>query len=911
MNLSQTLSALFLGLAGAHAASNTAAPLVSSPGDISIIPGWSLQSSTRAPDDMPGLSQPGVDVSSWHRVGPRGTVMAGLLQAGVFNDTELFYSDNLNQLASETTFRSPWLYREDFTLNPSDNQYFVLHTHGITSKADIYVNGERIVTSDDQQGSYGGHKYNLTDYVKDGTNSLLIRAYPTNYLRDFALGFVDWNPYPSDNGTGVWRNVEISQTGPVSMSPFRVITDLTKPDQNQKVNITLKTDLVNHAQKTVQVSVNGAITPPPGSKVGPILRSFELKPGESRTVSIKVGVENASVWWPARWGAQSLYTVQANLLLHDTSMTVSDKTRAQEFGIRQVSSYVNEHNDTAFVVNGQQFQVMGAGYGPDMFMRFDERRVERIFRYMLDMGLNTVRLEGKQEQPELYELADRMGMMVLAGWECCDKWEGWDVSPITFSHHLTELTESQYNDDAQGVKWGESDYPIAQAAMLHEAEMMQAHPSMLGFLVGSDYWPNDRATEVYLDALKDMDWKNPIIASASKRGYPKALGPSGMKMDGPYDWVPPNYWYGDQEGAAFGFGSELGAGVGTPEMGSLKKFMSDGDLETLWKEPDAKLFHMSRYDSQFFDRSIYNKALFERYGKAQDLEDYVLKCQMADYEATRAQYEAYSAKQNASRPATGSIYWMLNSAWPNLHWQLFDYYLSPMGAYFGTKVGNRLEHAAYDYEKKSVSLINHSLDLKGDREISIDLIDANGKKISGTKVKTTTMPNSSKDVQEVSGIDKIKDIAFLRLVLRDTKAKRDVSRNVYWLSPKADVLDWDESTWYNTPVTDYADYKKLQNLPSADVTATVQTVKAKTKDGWTYADVQLENKSKVPAVFLRLNAINLDGAEVTPVFWSDNYLTLWPNEKLRVSVGFEGDIKQTVIEVSGRNVKKQSLKSPK
>jgi exo-1,4-beta-D-glucosaminidase len=91
----------------------------------------------------------------------------------------------------------------------------------------------------------------------------------------------------------------------------------------------------------------------------------------------------------------------------------------------------------------------------------------------------------------------------------------------------------------------------------------------------------------------------------------------------------------------------------------------------------------------------------------------------------------------------------------------------------------------------------------------------------------------------------------------------------------------------------------------------VQTVNAKTKDGWTYADVQLENKSKVPAVFLRLNAINSsNGAEVAPVFWSDNYVTLWPNEKLRLSVGFEGDIKQTVIEVSGRNVKKQSLKSP-
>ena len=123
------------------------------------------------------------------------------------------------------------------------------------------------------------------------------------------------------------------------------------------------------------------------------------------------------------------------------------------------------------------------------------------------MGLNTVRLEGKQEHPELYTLADRMGIMVLAGWEYCDKWEGWEHHP-----------------DADGVKWRQPDYPIARASMLHEAEMMQAHPSMLGFLVGSDYWPIDLATETYMGALKEMDWRNPVIASASMRGFPEALG---------------------------------------------------------------------------------------------------------------------------------------------------------------------------------------------------------------------------------------------------------------------------------------------------------------------------------------------------------------------------------------------------
>jgi exo-1,4-beta-D-glucosaminidase len=444
--------------------------------------------------------------------------------------------------------------------------------------------------------------------------------------------------------------------------------------------------------------------------------------------------------------------------------------------------------------------------------------------------------------------------------------------------------------------------------MLHEAEMMQSHASMLGFLVGSDYWPNDEATEVYLEALKAMDWPNPIIASASKRGYPNALGPSGMKMDGPYDWVPPNYWYNDQEGAAFGFGSELGAGVGTPEMGSLKKFMSDSDLETLWKEPDANLYHMSRYDSQFYGRSIYNKALFARYGKPSSLEDYIIKCQMADYEATRAQFEAYSTQQNASRPATGLIYWMLNGAWPNLHWQLFDYYLSPMGAYYGTKVGARLEHVAYDYENQNIWLINHSLEKQGNRQILVDLIDTNGMKISSDKVKATTKPLSSKVVASLDAVNEIKDIAFLRLILTDTKSKEVLSRNVYWLSPTIDELDWSESDWFTTPVTNFVDYTKLEELSPAALKASVKILKTSRGDGQAHAEVLLENESSSPAVFIRLSAINAFSQEdIAPVYWSDNYVTLWPKEKVRVNVAFDGDIQRSVIEITGRNVRKVSL----
>ncbi|KAK6832714.1 hypothetical protein RU639_003918 [Aspergillus parasiticus] len=858
---------------------------VTSPGDTAVIPGWHLQSALHAPSDLTDLSLPTAhNVSSWYRISSRATVMAGLIQNHVYNDTHLFYSNNLATV-DQTIFRAPWLYREELRLlAPPKGQHMFLITHGITSKADIYFNGKQIASNATQQGSYGGHRYDITPFVRTGKNVLLIQAHPTNYLRDFAQGFVDWNPYPPDNGTGVWRDVELKQTGPVSMSSPRILTDFIGV-HTENVTATIKVDIKNHEDRIANGVVHGTVqAQDKGSRTVAFSKQFKLEPYKSATVSIDVVLKNPKIWWPATWGKQPLYTVKAKATVGQNK--ISDIAPPTQFGIRHVTSKLNSYNDTEFSVNGYPFHVRGGGYSPDMFLRFDLEHLRKIFRYMLDMGLNTVRLEGKQEHPELYDLADRMGLMVMSGWECCDKWEGW-----------------KYNNEANGVKWTEKDYPIAEATMLHEAEMMQAHPSMLAFLIGSDFWPDEKATNVYVNALNRMDWPNPIIASASKRGYPKLLGPSGMKMDGPYDWVPPNYWYHDKLGAAFGFGSEQGPGVGTPELGSLKQFMSAQELESLWMKPDQPQWHMAKNDSPFADRSLYNEGLFARYGPPTGLEDYLRKSQMADYEGTRAEFESFAIRQNASRPATGVVYWMLNGAWPSLHWQLFDYYLRPAGSYFGTKVGARLEHVAYDYETHTVHIINHSLKNFGKRNVTVDLIDLEGTSMHHESIATYTTPTSSKQVATVHEINKIKDVGFLRLTLKDSVKGTTISRNVYWLPPNTESLDWDNSTFYTTPVTKYTDLTALNKMPAANVSTSMKMTVS--KHGSTFGEVTLENKSDIPAFFMHLTVSDENGQELAPVYWSDNYVTLFPREKLTLTVKFQG--KKWAATLSGANVEKRGI----
>jgi exo-1,4-beta-D-glucosaminidase len=848
------------------AASSNSTNILTTAGDQAIVPGWYMLSSQNVTSSLDSLSITGVDTSTWYRVEARGSVFAGLLNNNVYNDSFLFFSDNLETAVDYSEFEIPWLFREEFSLSPQAGQHYFLQTHGITSRADIYLNGVQIATNETQVGAYGGRRYEITDALSEGSNAILIVAYPTNYLRDFAMGYVDWNPYPPDNGTGVWRYVELVQSDQVSLSPPRIKTDF-EYTWKTSVLVTVRTDVTNNGNQPVNATITATIQDPDGSEVIAISQLVSLLPGQVKTVSISSDLAQPQIWWPASWGSQPLYSVSVNAAI---SGTVSDVAPPLKFGIRHVSSYVNSYNDTAFIVNGHPFLVMGAGYTSDVFYRFDLARTRTQFQRVLDMGLNTIRLEGKQEHPEMYELADEMGLMIMAGWECCDKWEGWD-----------------YNDEADGVLWDDADYSTANISMLHEAAMMQTHPSMLAFLVGSDFWPDERAVKIYVDALDKFDWPNPIIASAAKRGYPEILGPSGMKMDGPYDWVPPNYWYGDELGAAFGFGSELGAGVGTPEMASLIKFLSEQDLEDLWTAPDKGLYHMSTDQSSFYDRSIYNGGLYNRYGEPTSLEDYLLKAQLSDYESTRAQFEAYSAYKGNTRPSTGLIYWMLQGAWPNLHWQLFDYYEQPMGSYYGVKVATRPEHVIFDYEYGSVWVTSNSLNSSGTRTVAIDLISLNGTDITTNSTTLDAVPNGSTEVADVDGIDSLEDVTLLKLELMDEN-NVTLSRNVYWIPTQNDVMNWTNSSWYHTPVVEYANLTALFTMDNASVSATASNAGSSNSSSVDNSGkaLTLENTSDIPAVFIRLRLVQ-DDVEVETAYWNDNYVTIWPHEKLEVSVNWE------------------------
>ncbi|KAJ2905110.1 hypothetical protein MKZ38_006356 [Zalerion maritima] len=884
------------------------------------IPSWHIQSTESAGGNATEISKPGFDISGWHDIKTsRCTLMACLLHEGVYDDAELFFSENLKEV-DRNQFLVSWLYRHEFCLGDeydseaSENVHYFVETNGVTSKGDIFLNGKQIADGAVQKGAYAGRSYEITEFV-ERENALVIQVYPTDYNYDLALGFVDWNPYPPDNGTGVWRNVVVRRTGPVHVGPMHVTTDIELPVENAtSAVVTLKAVVQNLEDEEVAARVEGEVymegaagDDDYGSPATlTAQQSITLQPKEQKEIRLLVTVKNPEIWWPRQWGSQPLYTASLSCSIGDTkkSTRVSDASEKLSFGIRTVTSELNSFDDRVFSINGHPFQVIGGGYSADMFLRWDGKKFSTQVSYMMDMGLNTLRLEGKQEQPELYEIADKVGLMVMAGWECCDKWEAW-----------------RYNDEL-GVDpvpwWDETDYQVANVSLRHEADMMQSHPSMLAFLVGSDFWPDNRATDIYVEALKSASWDAPIVSSASQRGFPERLGNSGMKMDGPYDWVPPNYWYDEDEqlGAAFGFGSELGAGVGTPELGSLRKFLKEGEMDDMWQAPDEGLYHMSTDVSQFYDRGIYNEALRARYGTPESLEEYLLKAQMMDYEATRAEFEAYAARwttADGGRPATGMVYWMLNNAWPSLHWNLFDYYMHPAGSFYGTKLGARMETVVYDYASKGVYLVNRSLGRTGKRTIYIQVVDEKGEEVANEMVEVEDAEGNAsvlvkQDISDMLGTSskngtEAGGVVFLRLVLSDGGEEGEaISRNVYWL-PRGDdgmdELDWENSDWFYTPVTKYANFTPLFEMEEADLNVSPGETHGRDMG----RSVVLENKGSVPAVFVRLGLVDEEGEDVLPVRWGDNYVTLWPGETLEIQLGWEGDGYGSAVQVSGVNVK--------
>lgn len=848
-------------------------------GSVTPIGRWQIQDMAKAQEDGVAISRTGFATKDWYPVTGRATVMAGLLENDVFK-FDVFHSDNLRAVqvpdASGNLFVTPWWYRAGFVLpKAAGTRHTLLRTHGIIAAADAWVNGQKVADRADLAGAYPEQDIDITRWVHAGANTVALKVYPGDPRMSLSIGWVDWNPTPPDNNMGPWRGVDIVQTGPVALSAPHVAPTLSADLAQATLAVTVTAtnlDTVAH-----EATVAGTVADMP------VRQTVRLAPGEVKVVPLASGpvpavtLDHPKVWWPIGMGEHPLYRMAVTATVDGAP---SDRA-ATSFGVRRVESTLTRQGYRQFIVNGQPLLIRGGGWAPDMFLRDDPARMEAEFRYVVNLGINTIRSEGKLENERFYDLADRNGILVLPGWECCDKWEA--------------------AAKTGGEPWSEADMRTAQASMASEARLLRNHPSVIGFFIGSDHAPPPALAKMYTDTLRAEGWSLPIISAAVDEKTAEA-GPSGMKMAGPYDWIPPSYWYADKLGAAFGFDSEVSAGAVIPRLEDVQRMLSVQEQEALWKYPEARQYHASADWSTFAVLTPFDTALAKRYGAPTGLADYVAKAQLDNYDSVRAQFEAFNARMGAENPATGVIYWMLNNAWPSLHWHLYDYYLNPAGAYYGAKKANEPVHIQYSYDSRSIVAVNHTLDERHGLQASVKVRNLDGGVRYEKQVQHIDLAgNRAQAVLDLPSIAGLSPVYFVELELQAADGKT-VSRNVYWLSTREDTLDWPKSNWYLTPVTQYGDFTALASLPRAARDVHASTVREGDEEVTT---VTLSVPSSSPSAAVQEHLAIRRGAKgelALPVTWSDNDVTLWPGESVQLTARYPAKgTGGSVVEVSGWN----------
>ena len=824
---------------------------------------WQLQSSAKVGTDGAAISSTTYHPTDWYSVAVPSTVVGALVEAGVYKDP--FFGMNLRDIPG-TTFKIganfvhtamdpsspyavPWWYRTTFRVPASMRGKRVrLNFDGINYRANIWLNGKRIADSSAVAGTYRRYELDVTDVVnRSGENALAVEVFAPD-TPDLQTTWVDWNPSPPDKDMGIWQPAWLAASGDVVIRYPAVISHVDTASL-KSADLTVVTDLRNLSGQSVSGTLRGRI----GNVA--FIKPVTIGANDSALVQItpqdapQLHFNNARLWWPLELGSPELYTLNLEFV---NNGRVSDQQNLR-FGIREVTSETTPKGGRLFRVNGKRILIRGGGWAPDMFFRPQPERQDAQLKYALDMHLNTLRLEGNYENDRFFHQTDSLGILVMTGWVCCSPWEEWP-------------------------KWGPEQMQIAASSLRDQIRRLRGHPSVFTWLNGSDNPPPANVEQMYLNIERDALWPNPTVSSASAKPA-QFSGASGVKMTGPYDWVPPGYWMQDStHGGAWAYNTETSPGAAVPPIESMRKMIPAQDIK--WPLDTVWFYHAAGGQfTKLLDR--FNTALSQRYGEPATAEDYTVTSQLMTYEGERAMFEAYRRNKYVS---TGLIQWMFNNAWPSIYWHLFDWYLLPAGGYFGTKKANEPVHAIYSYDDRTIAVVNDNKPrspVRGAHLRARILGLDNSEKFARDTVIDIPADTSLRvfRLPEPTNLSTAAYFVDLRLTAADG---RPLSNNFYWLSTKMDALS-DSSTWYMTPVKNYADFTALRSMPQSAVTVRANSSRS---GGTGTTTVTLKNPTNAIAFFIRLRVVGKGDEEALPVFWDDNYITLLPGESRTIGARY-------------------------
>jgi hypothetical protein len=730
---------------GASSASPHAQANIEKDGNIKLSGGrWKVQRSSLVKDSIGEVSKVGFNDSAWITATVPGTVLSSYINAGIIPDPN--YSDNM-LLISDSYFYSDFWYRDEFTVPKNYNgKKIFLNFNGINWKADIYLNGKNLGRID---GAFTRGKFDVTnDLITGGKNAVAVRIYkndapgfvkePTVQSHDANGGELgvdnptfhasvgwDWIPTIRGRNIGIWDDVYLTASGPVTIDDPFVNASLPLPD-TAFADLKIQVTLTNHSAENILGDLKG--------KIGNV--KFELPvallPSELKTITIdssnfpSLHFKNPKLWWPNGYGEQNLYNVKLEFLTANGKISDTKEFKA---GLREMT-YSIEGGALRIWVNGKRFIGRGGNWGfSESNLNYRSREFDIAVRYHKEMNFTMIRnWVGQTGNDEFYEACDRYGIMV---WQ-----DFWLANPL----------DGPNPEDNKMFLQNAEDF----------VKRIRNHPSIGLYCGRNEGNPPDEIDKPLREILVRL---TPGIQYIPNSAFDVVSG------GGPYRAMPVKYYFDKR--ATPKFHSEIGMpNIVSPE--SFKQMIPDSDawpINRFWGIHDFNL------ESAQSGKSFIN-LINESFGKIDDLKDWLAYAQWINYQGYRAIFEAQSKNR------MGILLWMSHPAWPSLVWQTYDYYFEPTAAYFGCKKANEPLHIQWNALTDSIEVVNYSSSSGNGLEASVELLNLDGTVKLKKHLRIDCPIDAVKHIYKLEKTDGLSNVYFTRLRL--LKGKKLVSENFYW-----------------------------------------------------------------------------------------------------------------------------------
>ncbi len=794
------------------------------------------------------VSQPGYDASAWPIATVPGTALASYLNLGALPDPNY----GQNQLAiSDSFFYADFWYRTEFDApGLSAGQRAWLQLDGVNWKAEVFCNGARLGRI---EGAFLRGRFDLTPHLRPGGNNALAvrvlknrtpgsckqKTFATNGKNGGGLGLDnptfhasigwDWIPTIRGRNTGLWNQVALAVTGPVTIEDPFIETRLPQADHSV-AEVSIEAALANHGASAVSGALEG--------QLGAVRFSqpVTLAAGERRQVRFTPGTHPAlriaqpKLWWPAGYGEPHLYDLE--LAFTPAGGASSDRRRLKA-GLRQVT-YNQDQGALRLWINGRRFIPRGGNWGfSESLLRYRAREYDIALRYHREMHFTMVRnWVGQIGEDAFYEACDRHGIMVWQDFWLANPWDG--------------------PEPADGAMFLQN----ARDTILR----IRHHASMGLYCGRNEGFPPPRLEAGIQKLLAELHPDLPYIPSS-------ADGP--VSGHGPYQAMPLEFYF--TRGASPTLHSEMGM-PNIPEFESVRAMMP---AAARWPQGLEWGLHDFTLQGAENGRS-YRRLLEAGYGGAGDAAAWTALAQWLNYAGYRAMFEGQGKYR------MGLLIWMSHCAWPSFVWQTYDYYFDCSAAYYGCRKGCEPLHIQWNAAEDTVEVVNNSGGNRAGLTARAEIFNLDGRPAwsasaplsspedscqtvlrlpGGAAAETAARPAGS--AAAAAGGARLSALHFLRLRLEANGGAGPVSENFYWrpLEP--------------------GHYHALRLPPPARVSA--QTESARAGDTW-HLSTRLRNLSRTPALLVRLSAAGeRDGARILPAFFEDNYVSLMPGETRHIA----------------------------